>query len=80
MADPADVDRGHETGLPTTPWAPWQLIDLIGLDIHRAKMQTLRRVLDDPRYKHPPLVDEMIANGRQTGYANAGKGFYDYGD
>ena len=60
------------------PMGPLQLIDMIGLDIHRAKMQTLHRELNDPRYVHPELVDNMIAEGRLG--RKAGKGFYDYGD
>jgi 3-hydroxybutyryl-CoA dehydrogenase len=51
---------------------------LIGLDVHRAKMQTLRSVLDDPRYLHPKIVDNMIAEGHLG--KKTGKGFYDYGD
>ena len=49
----------------------------MGIDIHRAKMQKLRKELVDPRYAHPTLIYEMIEAGvlgRKTG-----KGFYDYG-
>jgi 3-hydroxybutyryl-CoA dehydrogenase len=46
------------------------------LDVHRAKMQTLRTVLDDPRYQHPEIIDKMIAEGRLG--KKAGKGFYEY--
>lgn len=75
VADAADVDKAMKLGA-NHPMGPLQLIDMIGIDIHRAKMQTLRKELDDPRYAHPTLIDEMIeANdlGRKTG-----KGFYDY--
>jgi 3-hydroxybutyryl-CoA dehydrogenase len=41
-------------------------------------MQTLRKELDDPRYAHPPLVDEMIEAGNLG--RKTGKGFYDYGE
>jgi 3-hydroxybutyryl-CoA dehydrogenase len=60
------------------PMGPLQLLDMIGLDIHRAKMQTLREKLNDSRYQHPPIVDKLIAEGslgRKTG-----KGFYNYGE
>ena len=55
---------------------PLQLIDLIGLDVHRAKMQTLRNVLNDQRYAHPPLIDSMIEEGKLG--KKAGQGFYNY--
>ncbi|MBN2497088.1 MAG: 3-hydroxyacyl-CoA dehydrogenase family protein [Deltaproteobacteria bacterium] len=77
VAEPADVDKAMKLGA-NHPMGPLQLIDLIGLDIHRAKMQTLRRELDDPRYAHPPLLDEMIAAGKLG--KKAGRGFYPYGD
>ena len=77
VADAADVDKAMKLGA-NHPMGPLQLIDMIGLDIHRAKMQTLSRELDDPRYNHPRLVDEMIEAGRLG--RKSGKGFYDYGD
>lgn len=75
VADPADIDKAMKLGA-NHPMGPLQLIDFIGLDVHRAKMQTLRTVLDDPRYQHPPLIDKMIEEGRLG--RKAGKGFYDY--
>ena len=77
IADPQDVDKAMKLGA-NHPMGPLQLIDMIGLDIHRAKMQTLRRELNDPRYDHPKLVDEMIAEGRLG--RKVGKGFHEYGD
>lgn len=75
VADPADIDKAMKLGA-NHPMGPLQLIDFIGLDVHRAKMQTLRTVLDDPRYQHPELIDKMIEEGRLG--RKAGKGFYDY--
>jgi 3-hydroxybutyryl-CoA dehydrogenase len=77
VAEPADIDKAMKLGA-NHPMGPLQLIDLIGLDVHRAKMQTLRTVLDDPRYAHPPIVDRMVAEGRLG--KKVGKGFYDYGE
>lgn len=77
VAEPADVDKAMKLGA-NHPMGPLQLLDMIGLDIHRAKMQTLCKQLDDPRYQHPPCVDKLIEEGslgRKTG-----KGFYNYGD
>jgi len=77
VADAADIDKAMKLGA-NHPMGPLQLIDMIGLDIHRAKMQTLRRELDDPRYAHPKLLDEMIDAGNLG--RKTGKGFYDYGE
>ena len=77
IADPQDVDKAMKLGA-NHPMGPLQLIDMIGLDIHRAKMQTLKKELNDPRYVHPKLIDEMIEKGRLG--RKTGKGFYDYGD
>lgn len=77
VAEPADVDKAMKLGA-NHPMGPLQLLDMIGLDIHRAKMQTLRKELNDPRYQHPPIVDKLIEEGslgRKTG-----KGFYNYGE
>jgi 3-hydroxybutyryl-CoA dehydrogenase len=76
VADPADVDKAMKLGA-NHPMGPLQLIDMIGLDVHRAKMQTLRRELDDPRYEHPKLIDEMISQNKLG--KKSGRGFYEYG-
>lgn len=75
VADPADVDKAMKLGA-NHPMGPLQLIDMIGIDIHRAKMETLRNKLDDPRYQHPQLIDEMISKGSLG--RKSGKGFYNY--
>jgi len=77
VAEAADVDKAMKLGA-NHPMGPLQLIDLIGLDIHRAKMKTLRSKLDDPRYAHPKLIDEMIEAGHVG--KKAGKGFHEYGE
>lgn len=75
VAAPEDIDKAMMLGA-NHPMGPLQLIDFIGLDVHRAKMETLRSVLNDPRYQHPPIVDKMIAEGRLG--RKVGKGFYNY--
>lgn len=77
VADPEDVDKAMKLGA-NHPMGPLQLVDMIGLDIHRAKMQTLRKELDDPRYNHPPIVDKLIEAGNLG--KKTGKGFYTYGE
>jgi len=75
VADAENIDKAMKLGAGH-PMGPLTLLDMIGLDIHRAKMQTLFRELGDPRYKHPPIVDELIEKGHLG--RKAGKGFYDY--
>ena len=77
VAGPEDVDKAMKLGA-NHPMGPFELIDLIGLDVHRAKMQTLTAILKDPRYKHPELIDRMIGEGRLG--KKVGKGFYTYED
>ena len=75
VAAPEDVDKAMKLGA-NHPMGPFELLDLIGLDVHRAKMQTLTSTLNDPRYKHPELIDRMIDEGRLG--KKVGKGFYTY--
>ena len=75
VAEPADVDKAMKLGA-NHPMGPLELLRSIGLDIHRAKMQTLTTTLNDPRYKHPELIDRMIEEGRLG--KKVGKGFYNY--
>lgn len=77
VADPEAIDKAMTLGA-NHPMGPLQLIDFIGLDVHRAKMQTLRSVLGDSRYQHPPIIDKMIEEGKLG--RKTGKGFYDYGE
>ena len=77
VAEPADVDKAMKLGA-NHPMGPLQLIDMIGLDVHCAKMETLYKTLNDSRYNYPELLDKMIEDGHLG--RKAGKGFYDYGD
>ena len=77
VAEPADVDKAMKLGA-NHPMGPLQLIDMIGLDVHCAKMEILYKTLTDSRYNYPELLDKMIEDGHLG--RKAGKGFYDYGD
>ncbi len=77
VAEPANVDKAMKLGA-NHPMGPLELIDLIGLDVHRAKMETLVKELDDFRYKHPELLNKMIEEGKLG--KKTGRGFYNYGD
>ncbi|HEX6666362.1 MAG TPA: 3-hydroxyacyl-CoA dehydrogenase family protein [Solirubrobacterales bacterium] len=86
-----DCIRALEAGLGTVesidavvtkglryPMGTFRLLDIVGLDIHKAVSTSLYERLRDPRFAPPPLVDRMIAAG-QLG-RKTGEGFYTYAD
>ena len=77
VAEPANVDKAMKLGA-NHPMGPLELIDLIGLDVHRAKMQALFKELKDQRYQHPELLNKMIKEGKLG--KKTGIGFYNYGE
>ncbi len=77
VAEPANVDKAMKLGA-NHPMGPLELIDLIGLDVHRAKMQALFKELKDQRYQHPELLNKMIKEGKLG--KKTGRGFYNYGE
>lgn len=75
VASAEDVDKAMKMGT-NMPMGPLALLDLIGLDVHLAKMETLHRELGDSRYRTPYLIRKMVKAGHLG--VKAGKGFYDY--
>ena len=75
IASPQDIDEAMKLGAGL-PMGPLALIDMIGLDIHLAKMETLYVKLKDERYRPPEIIKEMIAEGKLG--RKAGEGFYKY--
>jgi len=75
IASPQDIDEAMKLGAGL-PMGPLALIDMIGLDIHLAKMETLYAKLKDERYKPPEIIKKMIAEGKLG--RKAGEGFYKY--
>jgi 3-hydroxybutyryl-CoA dehydrogenase len=69
------IDRAIKLGLGY-PLGTFELLDVVGLDIHRSVSLSLYDQLRDPRFAPPPLVDRMISAG-QLG-RKAGEGFYVY--
>ncbi|EPC01867.1 hypothetical protein L861_19645 [Litchfieldella anticariensis FP35 = DSM 16096] len=61
------------------PLGPFELIDLVGLDISLRATETVWRAFDHhPRFRPSPLVADKVATG-QLG-RKSGAGFYHYGD
>ncbi len=75
IASPEDIDTAMKLGAGL-PMGPLALIDMIGLDIHLAKMETLYSRLNDDRYKPPEIIRELIAEGRLG--RKSGEGFHKY--
>jgi len=75
VASPEDIDEAMKLGAGL-PMGPLALIDMIGLDIHLAKMETLYEKLKDERYKPPEIIKKMVAEGKLG--KKAGEGFYKY--
>lgn len=75
VASAEDIDEAMKLGAGL-PMGPLALIDMIGLDIHLAKMETLHAKLQDDRYKPPEVIRDMVAQGKLG--KKAGEGFYKY--
>ena len=69
LASAEDIDKAMKMGAGL-PMGPLELIDLIGVDIHLAKTETLYRELGDTRYRPNFLLRKMVRAGhlgRKTG-------------
>ncbi len=75
IASAEDIDEAMKLGAGH-PIGPLALIDMIGLDIHLAKMETLYGKLKDERYKPPAIIRRMVDEGKLG--RKTGEGFYKY--
>ncbi|TEU06759.1 MAG: 3-hydroxybutyryl-CoA dehydrogenase [Candidatus Aminicenantes bacterium] len=75
IASAEDIDEAMKLGAGL-PMGPLALIDMIGLDIHMAKMEILYGKLKDERYKPPEIIKKMVAEGKLG--KKSGEGFYKY--
>jgi 3-hydroxybutyryl-CoA dehydrogenase len=74
VASAEDIDRAVRLAL-NHPMGPFQLADLVGLDIRLAATRELHRVLGD-KYRPAPLLEQYVRAGRLG--RKAGRGVYDY--
>jgi 3-hydroxybutyryl-CoA dehydrogenase len=76
LATAEDIDEGMKLGC-NHPIGPLALADMIGLDTLLAVMQVFYEGFNDPKYRAPPLLKEMVAAGYLG--RKSGRGFYNYG-
>ncbi|TDC37914.1 3-hydroxyacyl-CoA dehydrogenase family protein [Micromonospora sp. KC213] len=76
VAGPADIDKAMVLGY-RHPVGPLELTDLVGLDVRLDIARTLQAAYGD-RFAPPPLLVEMVAEGRLG--KKSGQGFYRWVD
>ena len=72
---PEDIDAAMKLGCGH-PMGPFQLMDIVGLDVTYAILNSLHEEFRERRYAPAPLLEHMV----RAGYLGrkAGRGFYDY--
>lgn len=72
---PADIDATMKLGC-AHPMGPFELMDIVGLDVTYAILESLHEEFRERRYAPAPLLEHMV----RAGYLGrkAGRGFYDY--
>lgn len=76
VASAEDIDKAVRLGL-NHPMGPFELADLVGLDVRLAVLEELRRSLGD-KYRPSPLLEAHVRAGRLG--RKAGRGVYTYDD
>lgn len=75
VASAEDIDRAMKLGA-NMPIGPLALADLVGLDIALAAGESLYREFQDPKFRIPPLLRQMVRAGKLG--RKTGEGFYKY--
>lgn len=75
VATAEDIDTAMKLGA-NFPMGPFELIDLIGVDIHTTNSEALTRELGDLKYRPHALLRKMVRAGHLG--RKTGRGFYDY--
>lgn len=75
VATPKDIDTAMKLGA-NWPMGPFELSDMVGLDVHMGATAGLASELNDSHYAAARLAKQMFRAG-QLGM-KTGKGFYDY--
>jgi 3-hydroxybutyryl-CoA dehydrogenase len=75
VASIEDIDTGMKLGT-NHPMGPFELLDLVGIDIAVAILDTLYRELGNQKYCPHPLLRKMVRAGKLG--RKTGVGFYNY--
>jgi 3-hydroxybutyryl-CoA dehydrogenase len=75
VASARDIDLAAKSGAGF-PMGPFELADLIGLDIVLDVAETFYRDFADPKYRPSPLLRRLVAAGHLG--RKSGRGFYEY--
>lgn len=75
VATAEDIDTAMKLGA-NFPMGPFELIDLIGVDIHTINSDALARELGDLKYRPHALLRKMVRAGHLG--RKTGRGFHDY--
>ena len=74
IASAEDIDKALKLGL-NHPMGPFELVDLVGLDVRLSILEYLHSTLGE-KYRPNPLIKELVAQGRLG--RKTGRGVYDY--
>ncbi|HZY91906.1 MAG TPA: 3-hydroxyacyl-CoA dehydrogenase family protein [Thermoplasmata archaeon] len=75
LASSRDIDLAMKSGAGL-PMGPFELADLIGLDVALEVAETLQRETGDPKYRPAPALRRLVAAGHLG--RKTGSGFYEY--
>ena len=76
IASAEDIDKALKLGL-NHPMGPFELADLVGLDVRLNILEYLHKTLGE-KYRPSPLLSQYVKAGRLG--RKSGRGVYDYGD
>jgi 3-hydroxybutyryl-CoA dehydrogenase len=74
IATAADIDKALKLGL-NHPMGPFELVDLVGLDVRLSILEYLHKTLGD-KYRPAPLLKQYVKAGRLG--RKSGRGVFDY--
>ncbi len=76
IASPRDIDTACKLGL-NHPMGPFEMVDLVGLDVRLSILEYLHKTLGD-RFRPSPLMVQYVKAGRLG--RKSGRGVYEYRD